>query len=409
MLWLLGGYRWLFIHRPFEVWPWLGAMHVERVYMIVTIVCWLIAAKQVWLRNRLNAAFVFFWCVVFASFLQSPYQCAVEDYFKVAVFYVILITTVRTQRDLKRIVVMFLVAMGLYMAHSFREYLCGRHAYAMNVGRMIGVDSTLGDPNAFGMTLLYTLPMVWPVWREYREKWCRMLLAGYVALACVCILETGSRSAFAGLCLVLLVAALLSRYRLRILTGLVVTAPLVWCSLRPDLQNRFLTLWDPSYGPKNAQQSAEGRAQGWRDGVRLWQEHPVLGVGPEAFGTATGLRFQSHELYGQALGELGTLGAIAFAGVVGSLFANYFEMRRVCRREPAFRDRFPAGLVSAVTLSVVLLLIMGLGAHNLYRYEWLWFGAFQAIALCCLRDGRLAAASESVGIVHFSPMQEAAR
>ncbi len=24
MIWLLGGYMWLFIHRPFEVWPWLG-------------------------------------------------------------------------------------------------------------------------------------------------------------------------------------------------------------------------------------------------------------------------------------------------------------------------------------------------------------------------------------------------
>ena len=25
MIYLLIGYMWLFVHRPFEVWPWLGA------------------------------------------------------------------------------------------------------------------------------------------------------------------------------------------------------------------------------------------------------------------------------------------------------------------------------------------------------------------------------------------------
>ena len=29
---LVAGYMWLFIHRPFEVWPWISAYHVERVY-----------------------------------------------------------------------------------------------------------------------------------------------------------------------------------------------------------------------------------------------------------------------------------------------------------------------------------------------------------------------------------------
>ena len=35
MRWLLIGYMFLFIDRPFEVWPWLGDLHVERVYMLL--------------------------------------------------------------------------------------------------------------------------------------------------------------------------------------------------------------------------------------------------------------------------------------------------------------------------------------------------------------------------------------
>jgi len=30
--------------------------------------------------------------------------------------------------------------------------------------------------------------------------------------------------------------------------------------------------------------------------------------------------------------------------------------------------------------------LQGWGAHNLYRYTWLWFGAFQAVALNCSRQ-----------------------
>ena len=30
MPWLLGGYMWLYLHRPFEFWPALGAMQIEH-------------------------------------------------------------------------------------------------------------------------------------------------------------------------------------------------------------------------------------------------------------------------------------------------------------------------------------------------------------------------------------------
>jgi hypothetical protein len=48
-----------------------------------------------------------------------------------------------------------------------------------------------------------------------------------------------------------------------------------------------------------------------------------------------------------------------------------------------------------VNLTVLLLLLMGLGGHNLYRYTWLWFGAFQAIALDCMRRSAPETAEET--------------
>ena len=136
---------------------------------------------------------------------------------------------------------------------------------------------------------------------------------------------------------------------------------------------RFLTLIDPSYGPENARESAEGRSKGFHDGLRLWKEHPAFGVGPGAFGASTGTGFEAHHLYGQVVGELGTVGLVAFGSVLWAFLSNALAARRMALQQPDLRGDFSFAVVRATSLTVVLLLLMGFGGHNLYRYTWLWF------------------------------------
>jgi len=399
VLWLLGGYLWLFIHRPFEVWPMLGTLRVERVYMLVTIAFWLVAADKSWIKNPLNAAFGLFGLALTAAWAASPWRelgtKTVEDWFKVAVFYVLVMSTIRNERDLKRLVVMYLAAVGLYMAHSLWEYRAGRHVWTMGTARLLGIDTTYGDPNTFAATLVYSLPLAVALWPHAERAWHRALLAGYAGLSVLCILLTSSRSGFVGLCFLCGWIAMASKRRLAWILLLAIAAPVGWTCLPQDRQNRFLTLIDPSYGPPNAQESAEGRAKGWRDGVRLWKEHPALGVGPGAFGTATGGGLESHQLYGQVLGELGTAGTVAFASILAAFLVNVLAMRRRCRESPECQGSLAASVNWAAGTTVVLLLLMGFGGHNLYRYTWLWFGAFQAIALHCVNRQEEAEAEDS--------------
>ena len=56
MVWMLGGYMWLFVHRPFEVWPWLGDFQIERIYMLLMIAFWAVQPNKGWLSNRLHVA-----------------------------------------------------------------------------------------------------------------------------------------------------------------------------------------------------------------------------------------------------------------------------------------------------------------------------------------------------------------
>jgi O-antigen ligase len=290
---------------------------------------------------------------------------------------------------------MYLFAVAVYMGHSLWEYHNGRYQWRQGTTRMIGVDITYGDPNAFASTLVYTLPLTLPFWWGRPRPSVRALLVGFTGLAGLCILLTGSRAGFIGLCaagFLALVTGASRKGRAILLCGGAALAGLLVLAvaLPEDLQNRYLTLIDSDYGPRNAEVSASGRLAGFVEGIAAWQRSPLLGHGPAAFAMATGREGQAHNLYGQTLSEVGLLGALALCGLLYCFWRNTVEARRLRKALPSTTPPFAALVSWAVGLTVVLLLLMGWAGHNLYRYNWQWFAAFQAIALHCLRTRALA-------------------
>src|SRR5215471_13515085 len=144
MTWLLGGYVWLYLHRPFEYWPWLGDLQIERAYVLFTLACWVVSPYP------------------------NPGDKVWENHWHVLVFFVLMVTTVYDEKNLRLLLRIYLAALFLYMGHSLLEYLNGRIEYRMKTTRMIGVDVTYSDPNTFAATLLHALPYVLPFWAETR-------------------------------------------------------------------------------------------------------------------------------------------------------------------------------------------------------------------------------------------------
>jgi O-antigen ligase len=335
----------------------------------------------------MHLALAMFLTAVLGAWWFSPYPdegtLAVEHYLKTIVFYVLAVTSVRDERNLRRILACFLVAVGLYMGHSLLEFFNGRFVYRQGIRRMVGVSISYSDPNSFALTLLLTLPMLLPFWAEARTRARKLLLLGFMGCAAVCILLTGSRTGFVGLVAFALLWSWFTPHRKTVILLLGLGA-LVACMLMPDyLVNRFYTLVDPSVGPANAQESAEGRLEGFLVGMRLWSENPMFGVGPSAFAVASGEKFQAHNVYGQVGSELGTLGMAGFLALVACFFLNWREARRL---DAYFRQRSFMGQVArSAGLAVLLLLLTGWASHNAYRFNWVWFAAFQASAVFCLR------------------------
>lgn len=389
MHWLLIGYMFLFIHRPFEVWPWLGDLHVERVYMLFTIAFWAFAAPKRVLPNLQHVANAAFVTAVLACWAMSPWaaqgQPVVEDYLKIVVFYVLLVTSVYDERGLKRVAVALLAVMTVYLLHSLREYLGGRHTFRMGISRMLGVDKTYGDPNTFGASIVFVLPFVTAVWKSgVGGKLARLWLTGYVALSGLCILLTGSRGSLLALGVWLAIAILRGPKKWAWVAAVVVASPAVFLVLPESLQTRFHTIIDPSVGPANAQESGEGRVLGFFTGLELWGKFPVSGVGPGAWRPATRSPIESHNLYGQLAGEMGTLGVVTFAAVLACFVMNLRRVAAVRRAFPEWENDLVFQVPAAVGTAVILLLLLGAGGHNLFRYSWLWYGGLLVISRHCI-------------------------
>jgi len=398
MPWLLAGYVWLYLHRPFEYWTFLGTLQIERLYMIFTVVVWMMTPGKWWPSNWLHAAFLYFTVALFTCWVISPYPQELgekiwEDHCKVAVFYILMVTTIRDAAGLRRMLLAYFVALFLYQSHSLLEFICGRYEYRQGTVRMKGVDTTFGDPNTFTATVLHAMPFLLPFWFVPKNKNERPAIVCYVLLGLLCILLSRSRRAFLGIMFMALVLILRSKRRWSLLLLGLLLSPLAFCLLPDSIQDRILTLVDSSYGPQIAIASRDSRLKFFLIGMDLFNQYPLTGIGPGAFALAAGTGLQSHNLYAQTAAEMGTFGVSALVFIVFCFWRNSREIARLYKQHPWWEQDFVYHVARSAWLAVVLLLFMGAGGHNLYRYNWLWFGAFQILALQIARRRAVAEAA----------------
>jgi hypothetical protein len=405
MLWLIIGYMYLYVHRPFEIWPSIGELRIELIYMGVTCGYWLTMARKQWLPNSLHRAFFCFATAALLCWLLSAWPDAgakaMDNYYKLLVFYVLLVTSVRDEEDLRRLITAYLAVMTLYMMHSLYSFAGGRYHHRMGIMRLIGVDTTFGDPNAFGSCVLNSLVFVLPLWHAFQKRG-RVLLAGYSLLGMLCIALTGSRTCFACLVLLIVMICATSKRRWQMAALAAVLSPVGFLVLPPSLQNRFETIINPSVGPKNAKESADGRLEGLLVGVDLLQRFPLSGCGPGAWKPSTGRELESHNLYGQVMGEMGLLGVATFSFVVLAFAYNVRRIARLYRMHPDWSADFLAHMGRASGFVLVLLLFQGIAGHNLFRFSWLWFGAFLVIARHCVEQRARAAHEQQYRLEEWS-------
>lgn len=399
------GYIFLVIERPWESVTFLQGVQLERAYAILLLFIALLRGRlkvvasptNKWVYGLLALHFVL------APFAYVP-GFAVEqgvEYAKMIVLYLLMLAVADDEISLRTLVKAFVFSMFFYVLHSLWEYGNGRHVWRMGISRMVGVDSTLNDPNAFGASVVLSLPFVAVLLKSGAEGLFRKFCYLYCALAVVCVVLTGSRSSFAALFLLVLLWVS-SRHGVGRVKLLLVSIPMVlmvWMVMPAEKQDRIRTMWNPEAGPENAQTSAEGRLEGFKVAFKMFKREPLTGVG------AGGKNFimyrmdkhmdeeghesptQSHNLYGEVLAELGAPGLLLLLGMAFSTFRCSLFVRRVLASRQG-EEGFFAQLALAIMGALVLLLFLGLAGHNFYRPMWLWLAAWAGIMFRILKSNK---------------------
>ena len=341
------------------------------------------------------------WCLAFlaASWLSTvwaySYDLAYDAQMQHTVTllaFVLVVAIARTRREFLVTVLVVAAGHGFFVLRSFQEWLNGKYMYTMGVVRMMGAGESYADPNSFAATIVIALPVVAWVGIRTRSKFVRFCCACYGALTSLCVVYTHSRSGLVLLCLTLLyVMFAMPRLWPKVAFGAAIfgIGVVMVAGMKPAELQRYLSLVSGDTYTKD--ESTTGRIDGYRVGFQMLRERPVLGVGPGNWAIyrqrkVDGSALQPHNVTGELVSSRGLLGTITFLGYLAStVLFGVREIRRR-RRSASPWDRAVASFCAAVLFSLLLLLVSGLGAHNLTRNAWYWAPGLMVAAAACRRE-----------------------
>lgn len=398
IFWGIVGYMFLFIFRPHEYWTILGTFRIERVYMLVLMAMIFFNQEKRYIPSSVNRVLVLFFCTIMLAGITALHVDVAFDgvfeYFKLLIFYFIIISCIRDENQLKNFIFAYLAIMLLYVEKSCWEYFVhGRYSYQQGMARLVGIDTTYGDSNSFAASIVYSLPFLLALIRYRLETlWQRLLLFVYVAMIPVAIIYSGSRSGMVACLFFLFLLWATSTRKVASIFWLTIALAGSWNFMPDKLQDRFLSIFVKDIGPDAAAASvsAQGRIDGFWQGVKIFQDSPLFGVGPYNFKYSWDAGMQAHNLYGQVLGDLGGIGTLVFFILIWSIYRVH---RKILSRIRAYNTVSPEvsseksrslmffEYLSVASIQTILLLLFnGLFGHNLYRYNWLWIGAIGVLS-----------------------------
>ncbi len=241
----------------------------------------------------------------------------------------------------------------------------------------------IGEKNRFAQILVVLVPIVVALGLSERRRLAR--LAAWVALLLILggMLFTFSRGA--GVALGVMVLVIMPPPMIRPRTAAAVGTAVVVLALTfaPGYVYRLSTLGNITslFGgdPSRADSSVQGRATENLATLRIFLDHPVLGVGPgqtprfiRDYGRSVGFKLldpnrRAHNLYLEELADTGIVGFSVFLAIMGVTLAGLYRVRHRSQRD----DRIAYLLASGLILSVLTYLVTAIFLHLSYeRYFW---------------------------------------
>lgn len=361
-------------------------------------------------RHVLAGISLLFVCTItqipFAADPPTAQMVFSDRVFKFSMLTFLIIVLVRSPRYMQWFIATFLFSIFYITLESTQGLISGGLVWEnQGVMRLHGAVPIYTHPNSLGGVALGTLPFVLFLWSEWRRWYYRAAMLAASATSLVCVIYSGSRTAYVGLIGLTLWMFYVSTRKARFAVRMAVIGTLVIMVVPHQYIERFQSIG----GHEKAGNSKNTRIEILRDAVTILAENP-LGVGVASFPAKRTERFgrsqDTHNLYLEVATNLGVQGLLIFFYFVGAMLytlkkekdAFQAQLRRLAAaaRSPGsagplrramgrhYRDvKFLVAVTDATGGFIAARLVVGLFGMDLYEIYW-WFGAGITISLAGL-------------------------
>lgn len=292
---------------------------LQPVALIVAALFWLLSVRKQFDAPQYPLLLAFFLVLMASHVFNGYFGGALDQLYKFAptlLAFVVLANAVDTRRRVRVVMGLFALCAAVLALHGIEQVRTGTGWTGVGLSQETRIQyvGIFNDPNDLGMLFVICLPMAVYLARTTRVlKPLWWVVAGTIVYG---IVLTDSRGTLLA-CLALLGVYVWWR-RGAVVAGLLGAGALAGLMALPSrVQEEGLT-----------DDSAMGRVESWYEGLMMFREHPLFGVGPDMYSDL--YRLTAHNSFVLVLAETGIVGFTLWIAFVGYCF----RMMLVALRQP---------------------------------------------------------------------------
>lgn len=384
-LWAVIGYMILVYCKVSSYFPVFAAMKAELIFGLL-ILLRVFASENFKTKlsshhNAVNKYLIYFVTCVFLSFLiamnhRYSWDNAVYHFIKVLFLYVMILLAIESKQDFKIFIWSFVIMFAYLAYEPTFSFLTGtgasRHTYGDVYVADIGI---LSGHVALANNMNQMIPIAFFLILAVRNKKLITLAIIPLLIFFTALIGSASRGGVVGLMAFGATLVYFSKNRIRNAVVLGVVAIMLFM-----LSSSF-----KHTGSRIDTSPIKGRLIGLVHGIEMIRlKGHILGVGPGCFSLARRKYFsytmESHNIYGQVLGELGIPGTIAWFLFILQIFRNLIDTKKRLRALSMEKD-FLYKLAMGIQVSLIVRLFISMGSHGLYYFYWYVMAALSIAVL----------------------------
>ena len=371
----VGAYMVLVYCKLSNYYPVFEAMKSELVFALIILLRLAVTpqfTKYVSIKNdSLNKYLLYFVLCVCLSFAiawdhQYSWDHAVYLFIKVLILYVMIMAAVESVQDLKIFTFIFMAMMAYLAYEPFYHFIRGtggsQHLYGTNYIAQIGL---LAGHVALANNMNQMIPIAFFLMFSTTNKISKLIYTGFLAVFTIALVGSGSRGGVVGFLFFIFVIMVISWKNNKKIVYIALTIAVIFVISSTAFLHTISRV---------SSDSAEGRFIGLTHGIGMLMKGNLIGVGPGCYLLARRRYFsfymESHNIYGQILGDLGIPGTIAWLFFMRQIFRNLLPMVKKKAIGEAQGEKYLKYLATGLLASLAVRLFISMGSHGLYFFYW---------------------------------------